>query len=101
MTSRKNAAVSATRSVRTPAQTIPCTFTTLPSVRGDRRLERSVPCRIQVAPPPAGVDGYGPGRDRTCDLGIKSPLLYQLSYRPRPASVDAVRGYSGPAAPID
>src|SRR5438128_5867892 len=25
----------------------------------------------------------GPGRDRTCDLGIKSPLLYQLSYRPR------------------
>src|SRR6266852_3245362 len=24
----------------------------------------------------------GPGRDRTCDLGIKSPLLYQLSYRP-------------------
>ena len=27
----------------------------------------------------------GPGRDRTCDLGIKSPLLYQLSYRPKPA----------------
>ena len=25
---------------------------------------------------------HGPGRDRTCDLGIKSPLLYQLSYRP-------------------
>src|SRR6476661_2598283 len=24
----------------------------------------------------------GPGRDRTCDLRIKSPLLYQLSYRP-------------------
>ena len=24
----------------------------------------------------------GPGRDRTCDLGIKSPLLYRLSYRP-------------------
>src|SRR2546428_12179624 len=24
----------------------------------------------------------GPGRDRTSDLGIKSPLLYQLSYRP-------------------
>src|SRR5215211_5926363 len=24
----------------------------------------------------------GPGRNRTCDLGIKSPLLYQLSYRP-------------------
>jgi hypothetical protein len=29
----------------------------------------------------AAVSG-GPGRDRTCDLGIKSPLLYQLSYRP-------------------
>jgi hypothetical protein len=27
--------------------------------------------------------GGGPGRDRTCDLGIKSPLLYRLSYRPR------------------
>ena len=22
-----------------------------------------------------------PGRDRTCDLRIKSPLLYQLSYK--------------------
>ena len=30
------------------------------------------------------LDDDGPGRDRTCDLGIKSPLLYQLSYRPRP-----------------
>jgi uncharacterized membrane protein len=29
----------------------------------------------------------GPGRDRTYDLGIKSPLLYQLSYRPE------ARGY--------
>jgi hypothetical protein len=28
------------------------------------------------------VTGDGPGRIRTCDLGIKSPLLYQLSYRP-------------------
>ena len=27
-----------------------------------------------------GTDG--PGRIRTCDLGIKSPLLCQLSYRP-------------------
>jgi hypothetical protein len=27
-------------------------------------------------------NGDGPDRDRTCDLGIKSPLLYQLSYRP-------------------
>ena len=29
-----------------------------------------------------GCKTDGPGRDRTCDLGIKSPLLYQLSYRP-------------------
>ena len=27
-------------------------------------------------------EGGGPGRIRTCGLGIKSPLLYQLSYRP-------------------
>jgi hypothetical protein len=26
--------------------------------------------------------GDGPGRSRTCDRGIKSPPLYQLSYRP-------------------
>jgi hypothetical protein len=44
---------------------------------------------------------HGPGRSRTCDLGIKSPLLYQLSYRPAEASVDAGRGYSASAAPID
>ena len=31
---------------------------------------------------PEQAFGDGPGRDRTCDLGIKSPLLYQLSYRP-------------------
>ena len=39
-----------------------------------------------IAPPTqpthAGCRWYGPGRDRTCDLGIKSPLLYRLSYRP-------------------
>src|SRR5204863_7825122 len=29
-----------------------------------------------------GAAGDGPGRDRTCDLWNKSPLLYQLSYRP-------------------
>jgi hypothetical protein len=32
------------------------------------------------ARPPEFLDG--PGRNRTCDLGIKSPLLCQLSYRP-------------------
>jgi hypothetical protein len=26
-----------------------------------------------------GLNSDGPYRDRTCDLGIKSPLLYQLS----------------------
>jgi hypothetical protein len=42
---------------------------------------------------------HGPDRDRTCDLGIKSPLLYQLSYRPSPASValrSAARLAAGP-----
>src|SRR4029079_14826815 len=33
----------------------------------------------------------GPDRNRTCDLGIKSPLLYRLSYRPAPVSVEAAR----------
>ena len=35
----------------------------------------------------------GPGRNRTCDLGIKSPLLYQLSYRPEYA-VRMAKGYA-------
>ena len=35
----------------------------------------------------------GPGRDRTCDLGIKSPLLYRLSYRP--AAVECRSGRPG------
>jgi hypothetical protein len=43
------------------------------SCQQHRRRERAM-CR---------AFGDGPGRDRTCDLGIKSPLLYQLSYRPR------------------
>jgi hypothetical protein len=34
---------------------------------------------------------YGPGRTRTCDLGIKSPLLYQLSYRPAVDAPDGIR----------
>ena len=43
------------------------------------------------APPPKGRAramgrGHGPGRTRTCGLGIKSPLLYQLSYRPAGAA---------------
>src|SRR6266571_954064 len=44
--------------------------------RSRRRERKSPPCRVFC---------YGPGRDRTCDLGIKSPLLYQLSYRPWPS----------------
>src|SRR5207245_11684227 len=35
---------------------------------------RSELLRLNHAPP-----SHGPCRDRTCDLGIKSPLLYQLS----------------------
>ena len=37
-------------------------------------------CRQRACSP--CPDRGGPDRDRTCDLGIKSPLLYQLSYRP-------------------
>ena len=46
----------------------------------------------------------GPDRDRTCDLGIKSPLLYQLSYRPFRAECSPVlpaRLNPLPWAPID
>ncbi len=32
--------------------------------------------------PVSGAFLHGPGWDRTNDLGIKSPLLYRLSYRP-------------------
>ena len=39
----------------------------------------------------------GPSRDRTYDLGIKSPLLYQLSYRPR-GRESTSEGASGGAA---
>lgn len=52
-----------------------CTRRAFPTFPGtlDRMVERN-------ARSDAGQNG--PGRDRTCDLGIKSPLLYQLSYRP-------------------
>jgi hypothetical protein len=39
------------------------------------------------SPQPLAGTSNGPGRSRTCDLGIKSPLLYQLSYRPPPGPV--------------
>jgi hypothetical protein len=41
---------------------------------------RPVPLNHAVSAWPGAP--YGPDRIRTCDLGIKSPLLYQLSYRP-------------------
>jgi len=44
---------------------------------------------------------YGPGWIRTSDLGIKSPLLCQLSYRPAETSVAAGGRYPSRAAPID
>jgi hypothetical protein len=46
-----------------------------------RALRLPVPSS-SIKPPANWPNGDGPGRDRTCDLGIKSPLLYQLSYRP-------------------
>ena len=58
---------------------------------------------IQAAAKPGLL--HGPGRSRTCDLGIKSPLLYQLSYRPVPKQRLAIAresgGYSGCSAPVD
>ena len=45
---------------------------------------------------------HGPGRIRTCGLGIKSPLLYQLSYRPaRWSECTVERRYPCRAAPVD
>jgi hypothetical protein len=61
------------------------------AVRRDRRPGRPAARRDRGrgAARPAGhgcpwrrLGAHGPGRFRTCDLGIKSPLLYQLSYRP-------------------
>jgi hypothetical protein len=42
-------------------------------------------CGLRLGAKPHGSDG--PGWIRTSGLGIKSPLLYQLSYRPRGRSV--------------
>lgn len=46
------------------------------------RDEDPHPDRATISAPSgkiASLIGDGPCRDRTCDLGIKSPLLYQLS----------------------
>jgi hypothetical protein len=51
-------------------------------------MQRSSETRLSELIPHFQVVPHGPGRSRTCDLGIKSPLLYQLSYRPVRASVD-------------
>jgi hypothetical protein len=40
--------------------------------------------RNRIGVPSGASANADPG---TCDLGIKSPLLYQLSYRPAPRSV--------------
>ena len=42
---------------------------------------------------------HGPGRIRTCDLGIKSPLLCQLSYRPAKNECSRGRTLSFPGRP--
>jgi hypothetical protein len=53
------------------------------SVRTRKRTHGGGLREIDASKKPANaIFGDGPGRDRTCDLGIKSPLLYQLSYRP-------------------
>jgi hypothetical protein len=49
-----------------------------------RALHLGASTVFQTAKSPAlaGLSHVGPGWIRTNDLGIKSPLLYQLSYRP-------------------
>jgi hypothetical protein len=54
----------------TPAEAIRTTTVRAGPLAADRASEN--PCSKD-----------GPGRIRTSDLGIKSPLLCQLSYRPR------------------
>ena len=49
----------------------------------------------------SGAFGSGPGRSRTCDLGIKSPLLYRLSYRPPGVGSPLGQRTIEIAAPID
>ena len=69
-----------------------------------RRAFRARPAHLTHATmrfPLSDAAANGPGRIRTCDLGIKSPLLCQLSYRPRKRRVSARPSYSWPAAPID
>jgi hypothetical protein len=84
------------------------------ALRGGNEKGRKLGSDYHSAPGPSFARGrgnetpcvqprsYGPGRIRTCGLGIKSPLLCQLSYRPTPAecSQGAPR-YPWPAAPID
>src|SRR5215475_8490716 len=63
-------------------------------LRCSERARRPHPPRVRDAYDRLIVRGHGPrrngpGRDRTCDLGIKSPLLYQLSYRPEVGLIEA------------
>ena len=62
----------------------PRSFRAASDVRTRRRIGRVLAPTGASRTAPIGARSLtsGPGRDRTCDLGIKSPLLYQLSYRP-------------------
>jgi hypothetical protein len=47
-----------------------------------RNPEAALPRGSSVASEEAEVGECGPSRTRTCNLRIKSPVLYHLSYRP-------------------
>ena len=49
----------------------------------ERKMLQGIKERAERLREDDGSESHGPGWIRTTDLGIKSPLLYQLSYRPR------------------
>ena len=57
-------------------------FIAAPGCRSRASRRTTIPSRLTGTKCRFAGNLYGPGRDRTCDLGIKSPLLYRLSYRP-------------------
>ena len=48
----------------------------------ERKMLQGIKERAERLREDDGSESHGPGWIRTTDLGIKSPLLYQLSYRP-------------------
>ena len=73
-----------------------------PSRRTPQRARRTTPGeRIQkkAHPAPQGPEHSEPAGDRTQDLRIKSPLLYQLSYRLKAPKLEPPRDFQNPSGP--